>query len=401
MEDNIAYLVWCKQPVGVSKFLNPTVFNLLDRRFRTGKPAFYVIRWLMKPDYVVTRDMLRSSGDVHAQLVKFLEDNGLTRGYNCFIDNFDFIVRSLFQMENKINTNAKKNNTILRLLEENPTVSLSEYLPFPNKILVVYESGELGKHIDKNSVNTVNIIRRLSGIDVNRRPQAAKELRVANSIIDLALYYKEYSKKGIFSKYALVRQHIISSRAHFTARAVITSIMGPHEQDELHIPWAVASTLFREHILSLLMRRGMVYSDALTFLVEHQHVYHPTIREVFDDLLRLGSRGGRFGINVLFNRNPSLARGSIQHHRITMIKSNVEDNTIGLSQMAMRSYNADLDGDEMAITLPLTDKVINDLHNFDSINNILSVTGPNEFGGNMVYCKTAVSTMANWLRMDD
>jgi hypothetical protein len=84
-----------------------------------------------------------------------------------------------------------------------------------------------------------------------------------------------------------------------------------------------------------------------------------------------------------------------------MIKSNVEDNTIGLSQMAMRSYNADLDGDEMAITLPLTDKVINDLHNFDSINNILSVTGPNEFGGNMVYCKTAVSTMANWLRMDD
>jgi hypothetical protein len=145
----------------------------------------------------------------------------------------------------------------------------------------------------------------------------------------------------------------------------------------------------------------MVYSDALTFLVEHQHVYHPTIREVFDDLLRLGSRGGRFGINVLFNRNPSLARGSIQHHRITMIKSNVEDNTIGLSQMAMRSYNADLDGDEMAITLPLTDKVINDLHNFDSINNILSVTGPNEFGGNMVYCKTAVSTMANWLRMDD
>lgn len=402
MEDNISYLVWCKQPEGIAPFLNPMLFNLLDKRFRIGKPAFYTIRWLMNPRYVVSKDTLKNISDVYSQLETFLKDNNLERGYNCFMNNFYFIVESLFAMKNRINTSNKNDNTILDLIMANKKAVMSEYLPFPNKILVVYETGELGTFIDKNSISTVNIIRRLSGIDVSRRTLDAKQARVADSLVELSLYYKEYSKKGIFAKTALIRQHVVSMRAHFTGRAVITSIMGPHEQDELHIPWSVASTMYREHVLSIMLNKyDMDYEDALPLLIEHQHIRHELIENIFNELLFLGSRNGKFGINVLFNRNPSLARGSIQHQRITKIKTDVTDNTIGLSQKAMRSYNADIDGDEMAITMPLTDIVLDNLHNFDSVNNVMTLSGPNEFSGNMAYCKTAVSTMANWLRILD
>lgn len=385
----------------MQKFINPLLFSLLDERFREGKPVLYLMRWLINPYYLVTKDMLKNGPETYHQMVEFLKTNNLERGYNMFVENFDLIIDTLFKLKNKTNEKNKYDLSIFNLINQNRDKVFSEYLPFPNKFLIIFESNELGKFIDKNTINPVNVIRRLSGIDVSSRLCKVKQSRVANSIIDLSLFYKEYFKKSIFSKSGLVRQHVISARAHFTARAVITSLSDVHDYDELHIPWVIGTALFREDILNKLQNRGMPYDEALSFIIEHAHVYSYELNTIFIEILTEGSIEGEYGVPVLFNRNPSLQRGSIQRHRITLVKIDPTDQTIGLSILVLKPYNADFDGDEMAITMARLPIVRDALHNFDVHLNILTLTAPNAFSMNMCYPKPIISNIANWLRIDD
>ena len=199
-------------------------------------------------------------------------------------------------------------------------------------------------------------------------------------------------RKTFFNKHGLIRQHITSTRSHFTARAVITSISGPHDYDEIHIPWSLSCSLFREHILNRLYARGFSYKEAINFIMFHIKIYNPILNEIFNEILS----STPIGIKCLFNRNPSLHRGSIQTVRITKIKTDIDDNTIGVSFLICKNFNGDFDGDELNLTLVLTEKVYKNLDNFEPHHNVLSLNGTNEFSNSIMFPKTVVSTLSNW-----
>jgi DNA-directed RNA polymerase beta' subunit len=202
------------------------------------------------------------------------------------------------------------------------------------------ETNEHGRYYDKAITGPINVIRRLTGIDLHTRTTQDKQKRVASSMVEMAEFYSQYLKKAIFSKYGLVRQQLVSARSHFTARAVIVSIAGPHKHDELHLCWSVACSLFRPFIINALKRSGMSSRESATFLEYHNRIYHPLIDEILRELIAVS--GG--GIAALFSRNPSMHRGSIQTVRITRVKTDPNDVTFGMSDRIAPSYNADHDG---------------------------------------------------------
>jgi len=116
------------------------------------------------------------------------------------------------------------------------------------------ESNELGRFFDDSLVKPINVIRRLTGIDIYNKSYSVKQNKVAKSLLELSDFYEEYIKYVYFSKTGLVRQHISSTRSHFTARAVITMLYGHHKYDEIHLPWSLSCTLFREHIINRLSK---------------------------------------------------------------------------------------------------------------------------------------------------
>lgn len=391
IEDNISFLLWVKNPIDVEKFLSPIMLAILIDRYTITKPNVPLISYIMLPNFVMDKKQQKKNIHLLERLDFLLESNGIKRGYNSFIQNF-FKIIHILEYEFMKNKHIEK-EAFLKFVEDNKYNIFSEYLPFPNKIMFVMDTNELGKFIDKSVYNPINSIRKLTGIDLHTRPLRDKQNRVAKNLIDLADFYKGYTKTTFFSKPGLVRQQISSSRSHFTCRAVITSIYGPHLYDEIHLPWSLSCSLFREHILNRLYVRKYSYKQAINFLIYHNKIYHPLLDEIFKEII--AAAGG--GITGLLNRNPSLHRGSIQTVSITKIKAdNVEDNTISMSYLIAPSFNADYDGDELNLTIILTNRVRKGAVNFKPHHNLLGLTGPNDFTSNIKYPKTIISNLANW-----
>lgn len=394
LEDNISFLLWCKKPFEVEKFISPIVLAVLLNRYKITKPNISLIKYIMLPNFKLANKQDRKNISKLEKLDYLLEQNGIKRGYNSFVQNFFKIIDILESEFAKVKPDPIFN--FQEYLLNNQDKIFSNYLPFPNKIIFATESNELGKFIDKSLLNPINVIRRLTGIDIHTKPSSVKQAKVANSLINLAEFYISYMKNVFFNKTGLIRQHISSTRSHFTARAVITSISGIHQHDEIHIPWSIGCTLLREHILNRLYKRGFNYKQAINLLLYHNKIYHPLLDEIFNEIIQ--STGT--GIKCLLNRNPSLHRGSIQVVRITKVKTCTNDNTISMSYLIAPSFNADFDGDELNLTLILTNKVYKNIDSLLPYHNILGLTGPNDFTNNIKYPKTIVSTLSNWFAKD-
>lgn len=389
-DGNISFLLWLEAPKEVEYFISPIIMAILLNRYKITKPNVPLIKYIMLPNYQIDRKQQKKNLPLLEKLDFLLSSNNIKKGYNSFIQNFFKIIQIL--ESEFVKEKVSERQEFMNFLTENRQYLFSRFLPFPNKIMFAMDSNELGKFIDKALLNPINVIRRVTGIDLYTKPSAVKQTKVAKSIIELSEFYSAYMKNNFFSKPGLIRQNISSTRSHFTARAVITSIPGVHQYDELHLPWSLSCSLFREHILSRLYARGYSYKQAINFWMYHNRIYTPVLDEIFHEII--ADAGG--GVRAMLNRNPSLHRGSIQTVRITKIKTNVNDTTFSMSYLIAPAFNADYDGDELNLTLALTEKVYRNLDNFEPHHNVLSLTGVNEFSSNIKLPKTVVSTLSNW-----
>ncbi len=390
VDDNLSFLLWLERPQDVQMFISPIIMAILLDRYKITKPSVQLVKWIMLPQFQFDNKQQMKNFALIEKLDFLLKANNIKRGYNSFVSNF-FRIIEILESEFVKEKQAEKQE-FMDFLQRNKTKIFSRYLGFPNKVMFAMDTNELGRFIDKSILNPINTIHRVTGIDLYTKPISVKQAKVAKSLIDLAEFYTGYVKSTFFSKPGLIRQHLSSTRSHFTARGVVTSISGPHLYDEIHVPWSMAVSLLREHLLNRLYTRGYTYRSACSLLMQYNRIHHPLLEELFLEII--AAAGG--GIQVYMNRNPSLHRGSMQAVRITRIKTNTRDNTMSMSPLINPSFNADYDGDALHIYVPLTKKTIDNLENFRPHHNILSLAGPDEFSNNIKFPKTLVSTMANW-----
>ena len=137
------------------------------------------------------------------------------------------------------------------------------------------------------------------------------------------------------------RQNLLGKRVDYSARSVI--VVGPElNMDECGIPKKIALILFKPFIIAKLIEDGIVYN------VKHAEKYiEASSKEVWDALDEVID--GRY---VLLNRAPTLHRLSVQAFKPVL----VEGKAIHLHPLTCTAFNADFDGDQMAVHLPLTKK---------------------------------------------
>lgn len=348
LDDAISFLLWVKAPREVERFISPAALMFLINRYKITKPNVKLIEYILLPGLKIDRKQQRTNMELLEKLDFLLKQNGIQRGYNSFIQNFYKIIEIL---EREFAKKKKgQDGEFIEFLQQNEANIFSEHLPFPNRIIFATETNELGRFMDKSTLTPINVIRRLTGIDLHTRKSRDKQTRVAKSLLELAPFYESYLKSSVFEKPSLIRQHITSNRSHFTARGVIVSIAGPHKRGDLHLPWSMSCSLFRPFILNALYKRGYAYKEAITFLTYHIRIYHPLLDEIFKELIASAGPGG---IKALFNRNPSLHRGSIQAVQIPHIKTDPYDTTVGMSDRIGPAFNSDHDGKLVAVPKPL------------------------------------------------
>ena len=143
----------------------------------------------------------------------------------------------------------------------------------------------------------------------------------------------------IKGKQGRFRQSLLGKRVDYSGRSVIT--VGPTLRlHQCGLPKKMALELFKPFIYGKLEGRGLATTiKAAKKLVEREA---PEVWDVLDDVIREHP--------VLLNRAPTLHRLGIQAFEPTLI----EGKAIQLHPLVCAAYNADFDGDQMAVHVPLT-----------------------------------------------
>jgi len=272
----------------------------------------------------------------------------------------------------------------------------SKYVPIINKRLFVMENTSKGKYTNLavSDVIDITLLYVKAVNEVNATPNRKSNI-MSRTMSRLADVYISYYKNYVASKPGIFRKHIYGARSHFTFRAVITSISGPHVYEEIHVPWAIGVTAFRPHLLNKLVKRGMIYKEASKLLFNSVKTFNPVVNECLKELV--AESPYKNGIPVILQRNPSLEKGSAQRVFISYFKEDIYDPTISLSILITTPLNADFDGDEVNCTILGDNLLADEAGTLSTHFNAPGLSGITEISGDLSIPKPCVATLSNYL----
>ncbi|MDR2563945.1 MAG: DNA-directed RNA polymerase subunit beta' [Prevotellaceae bacterium] len=139
------------------------------------------------------------------------------------------------------------------------------------------------------------------------------------------------------------RQNLLGKRVDYSARSVI--VVGPElKMHECGLPKDMAAELYKPFIIRKLIERGIVKTvKSAKKIVDRKD---PVVWDILENVMK--------GHPVLLNRAPTLHRLGIQAFQPKMI----EGKAIQLHPLSCTAFNADFDGDQMAVHLPLGNAAI-------------------------------------------
>ncbi|MBI4812449.1 DNA-directed RNA polymerase subunit beta' [Candidatus Falkowbacteria bacterium] len=166
------------------------------------------------------------------------------------------------------------------------------------------------------------------------------------------------------------RQNLLGKRIDYSGRSVI--VVNPKlKLNQCGLPKTMALELFKPFVISRLIKEEIVHNvrSASRFI----EAGHDKVWDILEDIIK--------GAYVLLNRAPTLHRLGIQAFQPTLI----EGRAIQIHPLVCTAFNADFDGDQMAVHVPLTSEAIAEARDIMlSVHNLLKpatgdpVVAPNQ-----------------------
>ncbi len=143
------------------------------------------------------------------------------------------------------------------------------------------------------------------------------------------------------SKQGLFRQNLLGKRVDYSGRSVI--VVGPQlKLNQCGLPKHMALELFRPFVISKILQAELAFNiRGANKLIEERT---PEVWAMLEEVIQ--------GKYVLLNRAPTLHRLGIQAFNPTLI----EGNAIQVHPLVCQAFNADFDGDQMAVYVPLLEE---------------------------------------------
>ena len=212
---------------------------------------------------------------------------------------------------------ADLNDLYSRVINRNNRLKKLMELKSP-EVIIVNEKRMLQEAVDALIDNTARLGSQL--LSSKRRP--------LRSLADMLK-----GKQGRF------RQNLLGKRVDYSGRSVI--VVGPElKLNECGLPKHMALELFRPFVISKVIKRSLAFNiKQANRLIEQGP---PEIWAILEEVMA--------NRRVLLNRAPTLHRLGIQAFKPILI----EDLAIRIPPLVCAAFNADFDGDQMAVHLPLT-----------------------------------------------
>jgi len=204
-----------------------------------------------------------------------------------------------------------------------------------------------------NRNNRLKRLLELGAPDVIVRNEKRMLQEAVDSLIDNSQRGKALSRRGrrelkslsdmLKGKKGRFRRNLLGKRVDYSGRSVIVS--GPKlKMSQCGLPKKMALELFRPFVISILEKRGFATNvKGAKRLIERNR---PEVWEALEEAVK--SRP------ILLNRAPTLHRLGIQAFEVQLI----EGSAIQLHPLVCPAFNADFDGDQMAVHVPLSQKAV-------------------------------------------
>ncbi len=261
------------------------------------------------------------------------------------------IIKRLKVVENFINSGNRPEWMMLKVLP---------VLPPDLRPLVALDGGKFAvsdvNDLYRRVINRNNRLKRLTELDA---PQIIirNEMRMLQEAVD-ALFdnaktanaVKGANKRPLKSlseiikgKQGRFRQNLLGKRVDFSGRSVI--VVGPSlNMDQCGIPKKMALELFKPHLMAKLEEKGYA-----TTLKSAKRLIELQTNEVWECLAEIVE-----DYPIMLNRAPTLHKLSIQAFHPILI----DGKAIQLHPLVCSAFNADFDGDQMAVHVPLSQEAI-------------------------------------------
>ena len=229
-------------------------------------------------------------------------------------------LRPIVQLPGGKNATTDVNNFYRRVIQRNLRLKKMIQVGMPD-IVKKNEIRLLQESVNNLIVGDKTTTGKTGGIGKNR---------VFKSLTDML-----GGKRGIF------RMNLLGKRVDYSARSVIT-VWPELKIDECGLPIYIAIRIFSPFVISKLLERQICHTprQAEKMIKEEAPVALQILQEVIKDKY------------VLLNRAPSLHRLSIQAFKIILMTGK----TIRIHPLVCKAFNADFDGDQMAVHLPISEE---------------------------------------------
>ncbi|MGB9598229.1 MAG: DNA-directed RNA polymerase subunit beta', partial [Minisyncoccales bacterium] len=283
----------------------------------------------LKKEIKKVKEELKTEGDLERQKKKLLRLKVLQDLYRTNIrPEWMFLrvlpvlppdLRPIVQLESGRFASSDLNDLYRRIINRNNRLKYLLEIGAP-EIIVRNEKRMLQEAVDvliDNGMRKTMMVKTSTG--------GRREIKSLASILE--------GKDGRF------RQNLLGKRVDYSARSVI--VAGPElKMNQVGLPKKMALEIFKPFVINKLLEREIVFNirEALRLIEEETDEVWAILEEVIKDKL------------VLLNRAPTLHRLNIQAFYPILI----EGLAIKLHPVVCKAYNADFDGDQMAVFLPLS-----------------------------------------------
>lgn len=380
-------VLWIKPPRGVDTLINPEAWFILNKQ--TTHNGVRLLEWLCNPTMQMPPNPPKAA--------RKLQSLAIERGLNFFFQNFDEIMAAFFEHGLVTGTRDQKDD-LLNFIRTYRDAIFAQALPIPSKMTFITEKTVNRTYADPTMMPAIDAVHTIASTENSPTPLSPKQLqaRAVKAIDLLSTFHQNFIGEQLGKKHGWFRKHVYGSRLHFTFRAVISSLSENHRYDEIHLPWSVAVMVYQIHLTSMLMKMpGWTPRTILTFLREHVLQYHPLIDELFKKMIAESPHGG---LPILFNRNPTLMRGSIQALTVTEVKTDVSINSVSMSVLCLVAPNADFDGDALNGMVILDEKMYQQFQRLAPHHGVMDLTRPYKISRNIKLPPQVVSTIGAYVQ---
>ena len=314
--NEIRYLAWLEIPDFMPPLLHPAAYRILAKWMGCAKRKKKVLDLLLDVDSELPAPYAGVLG----------------QGPDYFYKNFDDIIRFCLSLNR--GAKAKKNEFIEEFVEKYRHCMFIRHIPILNQSLhILTKSGTMtynddaSTHILKTCIELGNAI-----YNYRHNPTSNKnylEQHVWMTYQSYLTYIDAVTKGKLIGKTRFIRKCILASRMHFSARAVIVPIVEDHMADEVHLPWRMVVANHKLELINIMKKHFKMSEDETQYLYNKALVsYDETIHECIKILM---AESPWKGIPLLLGRNPTLRHGAVQLFFCTHVKTDPNDDTIGLT----------------------------------------------------------------------